>query len=168
MSRKVLQLQQKKTPQACPLTSTGSHSVGSCRVSEVEFKPGSLPHSVLLPRSTGITQINTPTLTHSAAHYNNTHTNMHLKAHIFTCVAHRPLSLWDTCTHTPAYMGGSACLYGDQVGLVPPTQVPDRSCVYRKQTPLMNSETVAKCQTSAYTNAISDFFPTLCTVFQSM
>lgn len=76
----------------------------------------------------------TPTLTHNTAHYNNT--NIHLTAHIITCDAHRP-SLPET--HMPAYMGGISMPVWLPSRFVPPTQVPDPSCVYRKQTLLMNS-----------------------------
>ena len=149
-----LPLQQKKTPQVCPLTSTCAHSVGSCGASEVEFKP--VPHPAPPPPPPRLTppappaappnppphpppapvgegggvegggppappppptpplcapaprrrhhsDKHTPTLTCGAAHCNNTHTNMCLKARIFfTREAHQLLtvSLWDTHTHT--------------------------------------------------------------------
>lgn len=76
----------------------------------------------------------TPTRTHNTAHYNNT--NIHITAHIITCDAHRPFL---TETHMPAYMGGISMLVWLPSRFVPPTQVPDPSCVYRKQTLLMNS-----------------------------
>lgn len=42
----------------------------------------------------------TPTLTRSAPHCNNTHTNMHLKVHIFTCDAPRTLVVSARRIHT--------------------------------------------------------------------
>lgn len=73
---------------------------------------------------------------------------MHLKAHIFTCA---------TYTYAPAYMGVLVCLYGFQVGLYHPRKNQTPAVFTEKQTPLMNSVTVAKCQTSVYTNATSEF-----------
>lgn len=140
----------------CPLTSTCSHSVGSCGASEVEFKPVSLPRSVLLPSGTGITQINTHPHWHAAHPIAIILTQTCTWKYIFLHAMLLALSssLRDAYTHTPAYMGVSVLLYGFR--FVPPTQVPDSSCVYRKQTPLMNSETVAKCQ-----YAISEFIHTM-------
>lgn len=89
-----------------------------------------------------------PTLnTHRTTHYNNA--NTHLTAHNITCEAHRPF----LCeTHMPAYMGGISAPVWLPSRFVPPTRVPDPSCVYRKQTLLMNSESVAKRQTLLCTN----------------
>lgn len=91
----------------------------------------------------------TPTLTHNTAHYNNT--NIHLTAHIITCDAHRP-SLPET--HMPAYMGGISMPVWLPSRFVPPTQVPDPSCVYRNK-PCWWTQSVAKCQTLLCTNTIS-------------
>lgn len=87
---------------------------------------------------------------------------MHLKAHIFTCDALRPLFV--SVRHKHIYTSEHGCI-STPVCLpsrfVPPMQVPGPSCVYSKQTPLMNSVTVDKCQTFLYTNAISEFIHTI-------
>lgn len=84
-------------------------------------------------------------------------TNTHLKAHIFfTCDAHLPF-LCETHMHiTPAYMGVSMCLRGFQVGLYHPRKY-QTPAVFTENKPsrlTQRLETVAKCQTCAYINAI--------------
>lgn len=88
-----------------------------------------LAHSRALcsvPRGTGITQINTPTLTRSTAHYNNTQTNTHLKAHTFTCVTHCPL-LCETHTHTHTHTSVHGCISA-------PVRLPSRFCTTHAST----------------------------------
>lgn len=75
------------------------------------------------PRHRHHSDKHTPTLTCGTAHCNNTHTNMHLKTHIFYMrgsSASHCLTVRQTHTHTPAYMGVSVCLCGFQVGLYRP------------------------------------------------
>ncbi len=68
---------------------------------------------------------------------------MHLKTHIFTCDAHH--ASHHLCVYTSVHVCVCVCVYVSvPVGLPsrfePPTQVPDPSCVYRKQILLMNSD----------------------------
>lgn len=110
------------------------------RASEVQLGLVSLLLSVLLPCGAAVTQVNTHPHTHRC-----TLKHTFLKAHATLFV----ILLSARCIKT--YASAHGCI-SEPAWLpsrsVPPTRVPDPSCVYRKQALLMNSEAVAKRQTS--------------------